>query len=143
MEFTKYVLPVVVGSMSGMILITAGEVGIHNLYPLPPGTDLHDPESLARVMAQMPVNAFILLLLNYIVCSFLSGLIAALVSGRVTVRPSFIVGLVLTLAGLYNTFSLPHPLWFSILNILVYLPMAWLGYLVVKRKATGSQPEYT
>lgn len=139
MEFTKYVLPVVVGSMSGMILITVGEIGIHQLYPLAPGTDMYDAESLAKAMAQLPSNAFMLLLLNYIVCSFLAGLIATLVAGRTAIRPAIIVGIVLTLAGLYNTISLPHPLWFSILNMLVYLPFAWLGYLAVRQKTKHTQ----
>jgi len=134
MEITKYVLPVVVGAMSGMILITIGEMGIHHLYPLPPGTDSYDVDSLAKGLKDMPKNFFHLLLLNYIACSFLAGLIATLVAKRNTARPAIVVGIVLTLAGLYNVIYLPHPLWFSIVNLLVYLPFAYFGYLLVRKK---------
>ena len=132
MGFTKYVLPVVVGSMSGMMLIIFGEMAIHHLYPLPNGTDLYDVDSVAKYIAQLPLNAFILLLLNYSICSFFAGLAATLLSKRITTTPPLVVGAVLTLAGLYNVINLPQPLWFSILNLLVYLPFVYLGYLVVR-----------
>jgi hypothetical protein len=33
---------------------------------------------------------------------------------------------------------LPSPLWFNITDLcLAYLPMAWLGYLIGRRKAAG------
>ena len=134
MQITKYVLPVVVGAMSGMILITLGEMAIHNVYPLPPGTDLYDADSLAKAMKQMPQSALLFLLVNYVISSFLAGIIATLISGRITFRPAMVVGIVLTLAGLYNVVVLPHPLWFSIINLLVYFPFVYFGYLVVRKK---------
>jgi hypothetical protein len=135
MQVTKYVLPVVIGAMSGMILITRGEMVIHNMYPLPPGTDLYDTDSLAKAIKLMPTSAFLFLLANYILCSFLAGIITSLVANRTASRPAFIVGIVLTLAGLYNVVALPQPVWFSVLNLLVYLPLCYLGYLTVRKKA--------
>ena len=134
MAITKYVLPVVVGAMSGMILITLGEMWIETIYPLRAGTDKYDVDSLAKGLKDMPDKAFVLLLVNYIVCSFLAGLIATLVANRTMLRPAIVVGIVLTLAGLYNVIYLPHPLWFSFANLLVYLPFAYLGYLIVRKK---------
>ena len=138
MEITRYVLPVVVGAMSGMILITLGEMGIHHLYPLPLGTDSYDVDSLAKGLKDMPKNFFYLLLLNYIASSFLAGLISSLVAKRDTARPAIVVGIVLTLAGLYNVIYLPHPLWFSIVNLLVYIPLAYLGYMLVRKKTADA-----
>jgi hypothetical protein len=138
MQVTKYVLPVVVGAMCGMILITLGEMWIETMYPLLPGTDKYDAESLAKSIKLMPDKAFIMLLVNYIVCSFFAGLIATLVSKREAMRPAVIVGLVLTLAGLYNVINLPHPLWFTVLNLIVYMPFAYLGYLAVRKKTVVS-----
>jgi len=134
MQVTKYVLPVVVGAMSGMILITLGEMSIETLYPLPPGTDKYDVESLAKAIKLMPDNGFILLLVNYAVGSYLAGLIATLVAGRTMLRPAIVVGIVLTLAGLYNVINLPHPVWFAILNLVVYLPFTYMGYLTARKK---------
>jgi len=139
MGITKYVLPVVVGAMSGMILITLGEMWIETIYPLRAGTDKYDVDSLAKAIKEMPDKAFVLLLINYIVCSFLAGMISTLVGRRTSLRPALVVGIVLTLAGLYNVINLPHPLWFSVLNLLVYLPFVYLGYLIVRKKEVNSE----
>ncbi len=87
----------------------------------------------------MPDKAFMLLIVNYVICSFFAGLIAALVARRITALPSFVVGIVLTLAGLYNVINLPHPAWFSVVNLIVYIPFTYLGYLVVRKKQTPVQ----
>lgn len=134
MEITKYVLPVVVGAMSGMILITLGEQIIHNIYPPVPGTDFYDADSLAKYLKQLPANAFVLKLVNYVFCSFLAGLISTLVSKRTTARPAVVIGIVLTLAGLYYIINMPYPLWFAIVSMLVYMPFTMLGYLAVRKK---------
>ena len=134
MAVTKYVLPVVVGAMSGMILITLGEMGVHHLYPLPAGIDLYDADSVARYMKTLPASAYVFLLINYAICSFFAGLIATLVAKRTTIRPAIVVGIVLTLAGVYNAVNLPHPVWFTILNLVLYMPMAYIGYFLVREK---------
>lgn len=134
MSISRYVLPVVVGAMAGMMLISAGEQGVHTMYPFDAGLDLHDRDSVARAMAAMPLAAFVMLLVNYVICSFGAGLAATMVAGRTTARPAVVVGIVLTLAGLYNVLNLPHPLWFIICSIPAYLPAAYIGYAVVKKK---------
>ncbi len=138
MGVTKYVLPVVVGAMSAMMLITLGEMWIETLYPLAPGTDKYDVDSLAKGMKAMPDKAFMLLLVNYIVCSFLAGIVSTLLSKRISAKPATVVGIVLTLAGLYNILYLPHPVWFSVVNLLVYLPFTYLGYLLLRRDPESS-----
>src|ERR1700747_1882797 len=127
MQITKYVLPVVVGAMSGMILIKIGENGIYKLYPLPPGTDLYDAESTANAVKQMPLSAFLFFLANYTVCSFIAGIIATLVSQRTTIIPPVVVGIVMTVAGLLNVILVRHPMWFSVLNLFIYLPLSYFG----------------
>ncbi len=131
MNFTRYVLPVVVGAMAGMILITLGEVwitmqGVGNI-------DTHNPEAMAVAIKNLPTKVFVYLLMNYAVCSFGAGLAATLVGGRKLLRPALVVGVVLTLAGVFNSMHLPHPAWFAVLNFVVYLPFSYMGCLVIRK----------
>ena len=134
MGVTKYVLPVIVGAMAGMILIMLGESYIHFLYPPPNNIDFYDADSVAKYIKQLPDKAFVLVIINYAVCSFLAGLIATVIAGRVSLRPALVVGIVLTLAGLYNMINLHQPLWVSLFSMLVYLPFAYFGYLAILKK---------
>jgi hypothetical protein len=34
---------------------------------------------------------------------------------------------------------MPYPLWFAIVSMLVYMPFAYLGYLVVRKKAITAE----
>ena len=88
MAVTKYVLPVVVGAMSGMILMTLGKNVVYVKYPPPAGTDFYDADSLAKYMQQLPAAAFVLFLVDYIICSFLAGIITTLTAKRETAIPA-------------------------------------------------------
>ena len=86
-------------------------------------------------MKQMPDMAFKLLLLNYIFASFTAGIIATLVAKRTKIIPALVVGIVLTLSAVYNLIMLAHPLWFTLANLMVYMPFTYFGYIVSGKKA--------
>lgn len=134
MKATKYILPVVVGCITGMIMIKMGENLIGSIYPLPPGIE-KNTDALAKAVANMPRNAFLLLLVNYAISSFAAGIAATRVIGRTTIRPAVIAGVILTLGGLFNVIAFPkQPVWFSVTNLLVYLPFTLFGYVAVRKK---------
>jgi len=134
MAITKYVLPVVVGAMSGMILITLGQKGIYIKYPPPAGTDFYDAESLARYFIILPSGAYVLFLINYSICSFLAGIISTVVAQRASLIPAIVVGIALTLSGMYYIFTMPQPGWYSLATLFTFIPFTYAGYLLVRKK---------
>lgn len=139
MGVTKYILPVIAGAIGGMIFISCGEWGMHMLYPMPPGSDSSRAASLDTYMMGLPTQAFVILIVNYIICSFLAGAIATIVARRISSMPAVAVGIVLTLAGLINAIHMPQPLWVSIAGVLVYLPSAYLGYVIIRKPVAVRQ----
>jgi len=133
MQIKKYILPVVAGIMASMMLLKLGYTTIIKMY-LPPGTNQNDLAAISDVVKQLPLSAFLFLLVNYIICSFLGGIISTLISKRETIRPALVVGAALTLSGFYNVISIKHPMWFTIINLFVYLPFSYFGYWVVRKK---------
>jgi len=145
MQVTKYILPVVAGIMAAMMLIKLGETAIIKMY-MPAGINQNDLAAISGVVKQLPLSAFLFLLVNYIVCSFLGGIVSTLISKRETVRPVLVVGIVLTLAGLYNVVSIEHPMWFTIISLFIYLPFSYFGYWTVRKKEpifTGNNHDET
>jgi len=121
MQFAKYVLPVVVGAMGGMLLIRLGETWVWSAGGQLPGM-------------MMPEKNFVLSAVVYMIGSFFAGIIATLVSKRVERIPAIVVGIVLTLAGLFNMFNMLHPGWFVAVNLVVYIAFTYLGYLIARKK---------
>lgn len=131
MKLKSYILPVVAGSMTGMILQVVGEKLIHSIYPVPEGTRLDNKEELAAYITTLPTNAFFLLLLNYAVCTMIAGMVATLITQDNSKRPAIVVGCLITLGGLFNIALMPfQPIWVSVVSVLVFLPAAILGYVI-------------
>jgi len=140
MKIASYILPVIIGAVVGILVISAGEMYLHHLFPLPPGTDENDAHSLSIAIKQMPAKAFELMLVNYMLSSFLAGFFATLVAKRTQMIPAVVVGVVLTLSAIFDLIMLPHPLWFSVANLVVYVPFAYFGYLVIRKKGIVPAP---
>ena len=130
----KNFLSVLAGVVSGMALIMIFEPLEMRFYPLPPGTDIYNPEALKQAMSHMPTGAFLFLLGSYGLASLAGGMVATLLSGRKKNAPALITGSVLTFGGIMNLCMLPHPIWFMIVNVLEFIPLAYLGYLVAQNR---------
>ena len=140
MKNTKVIFGTLVGAMAGIALVALGEYLIGKMFHLPEGTNMDDKKAMAAAIASMPATAFILLLVNYGIASAIAGAVGTLVSGKTSKLPALIAGGILTAAGLMNILSIPQPIWFDVINLAEYIPCAYAGYLVLRRKevVTGS-----
>ena len=136
MKIYKNFLAIITGCFVGALLIFLGEKIMPILYPAPPGTNLNSIEDVKKVMAAMPASAFLTLLANYAVASFAGGLTTTLITKGTRKSGALIVGVVLTAMGVANCMMLPHPLWFTMSNFVVYVGFAQLGAMIVKTKPT-------
>ena len=50
-----------------------------------------------------------------------------------------VLGLLFLLAGIANLMMIPHPVWFAVMDVLLYLPMALTGSWLAG-KAIGAVP---
>ena len=126
----KRILAVVVAILAAMAVIMGFETLSGVLFKTP-----NEPKSIAEMMANMPAAAYLWLLLGYVVSSFIGGLVATYISGRNQAQPSIIVGAVLLVGGIMNFIKIPyHPVWVMITGVLLFIPCAWLGYLLAKQK---------
>ena len=127
----RNILAVIVGLVVGNIAI----MGLHYLgmvfYPLPEGTEMNDMEAIIEYMSIAPLGSLWFVLLAHIGGTFIAGISTALVSKNI--MPTYIIGGFFTLAGIYNLYMLPHPLWFNI-EVILYLPAAIYGYKLIVRK---------
>ena len=131
----KRVLSVVGALAVAFAIIIAFEAASGALFKTP-AIDPRNPKTVSDMMASMPLAAFLWLLLGYAVSAFAGSIVATLISGRTSMQAALITGAVLTAGSIMNLISIPgHPVWFMITNVLIFIPFAWIGYLVVKKKA--------
>lgn len=137
-DMKKYTVPVVAGVMGGMIVQAFVEKAIHGLYPPSAGMELHKVELVKAYLQQLPTTAYVYILVNYAVCAALGGVVATLLAGRVdgvSKTSTLVVGALMAIAGIINVMSLPfQPLWFSVVSILLPVPLSFIGYKLSSKK---------
>lgn len=95
-------------------------------YPM----DTQNPShaDYVKALKQLPINAFLIVLLGYWVSSFLGGYVAA----RIAPRPKKIlaalaVGFILLLSGIFIFITLPHPWWMVTSSCIGYMAASYGG----------------
>ncbi|MCI0340457.1 MAG: hypothetical protein L0216_04800 [Planctomycetales bacterium] len=117
------------GTVAAMLLITLVQQVSHRVYPMPPGVTPQKKEEFAAWVKTLPLGALLFVLASYILGSFGGGLVAALVGAALW--PALVVGGLLMAMGIMILFEIPHPPWFAVVTLLVYVPLAWLGGWIV------------
>jgi len=117
----------------GFVVVFGVETLNGRIHPPPAGVDLADPAALRAAMADLPASALVIVLAGWALGSCIGGSVAAKFGGTRPVRNALIVGAILMAAGVTNLFMLPHPLWFNVLGLIVFLPAAWAGGRIAGR----------
>ncbi len=133
------VLGVVLGIAAGMILMMSLHWASTFVYPLPEGVDFmsQEPENQARLnewCGTLPTGAFILAIACHGLGCMAGAFVAMLVSGRRSLIPPLVVGVFFTGCGIMNLSSVPHPAWFPFVDLPVYLVLALVAGLLLRRK---------
>lgn len=119
---------VVLGLIVANVLIMCVQTLGHKLFPLSAEVmDLLETDPKA-FMSQMSTGSILMVWLAYVVGSVISGfVIGKLGKEDFGSKASYWVGGLLTVFGIINLLSMPHPWWFAVGTTLTYVPACWFG----------------
>ncbi|MDX2359358.1 MAG: hypothetical protein QNK23_01035 [Crocinitomicaceae bacterium] len=104
----------------------------HNVFPVPPEINFEDPASLSENMHLIPAGSFIFILLAHSLGQ-LFGLLTAKLIDKTSAYPVYIIAGFLLLGTVANLVMIPHPVWFSIVDVLLMIAVA-LPFVLSKKK---------
>ncbi len=120
----RTVLAVPAGLIVGGIVISIVQVAAMALLPLPQGV----PADRALIEpGDIPAVNMAFVLVAWAAGAFMGGGTAARIARQAKRRLALIVGAFFLIAGVYNMATIPSPLWFWIVGIVLFLPSAHLG----------------
>ncbi|MBL3549898.1 MULTISPECIES: hypothetical protein [Chryseobacterium] len=134
MSILRQILAVVVGLIVGSIGIAIVENIGHQLYPPPVGTDPNDMEALKEYVGEAPFMALFFIIMAYALAAFVSGFTATKISNNGKHTAAIICGIIFLLITIYMMTSLPTPIWFWVLGILVWILVMAGSQLALKTK---------
>ena len=137
-SLARNILALLAGAIVAIVVIGLVQTAAHFLYPPPPGLDYNNPEVLKKVMMEAPVGALLMVLLSYFAGTFIGSWVAARLAADAPARQAYLIGGMMLISGLMNLFAIPHPIWFWVGSIAVFVAAAWLGGKTGARKAPAA-----
>lgn len=123
----KRFFSIIAGLIAGGIAIYVVEMFSAMRYPLPENIDPADIEAMKAHIRQLPLGAYLFIILAWCAGSLVGGFIAGIIVQEKATLYALIVGAVLMSFGLINLIMVPHPVWFWFAGLAVYLPLSWIG----------------
>jgi hypothetical protein len=133
----RNILSVVVGLATAIITFLIVETINASLHPTPGNLDFQDSIAVKTFYENLPLLFWLIVLAGWIIGSLLCGLLIKIISKKEYRKLPIIAGIILTLSAVANFFSLPHPTWFVIVGLMVFIPSTFLGYNLYKFKSNG------
>lgn len=127
----RKILAVVVAMIVAIAIMMIVEMCNSMVVTPPSDAVMKDPAALREFMANGPVKAYIVVLIGYILASFIGGFIVTKMSRRISpgMTLSVIVGALLMLGMVANILMLPgQPLWFIVAGLVIFIPVTLIGH---------------
>ncbi|MCE9596389.1 MAG: hypothetical protein K8S54_00325 [Spirochaetia bacterium] len=134
MNIFRNILSVLAGAVAGSIVNMGLIIAGGSVIPLPAGVDPSDAESLRAAMPLFQPEHFIFPFLAHALGTFAGAGVAALVAATHKLKFALVIGALFLAGGIANTFMLPAPAWFVVLDLAAYLPAAYLAGKVLQSK---------
>jgi MFS family permease len=122
-----------VGSCWNMALVMLNSIV---LFPMPPGSDMNNPEQMNAYIRTLPTAAFLLMLAAHLGQSFFGGWVAARVGRSRPLLLALLVGGLSLIGGVLNMLTIRGPDWLYV-ELPLYLVVAWAAGRLEERRRAG------
>lgn len=131
MKYLRNIASVILGLAVGAIVIFFIESAGHDMFSAYNDVpDLSEEEAFAEFVANLPLKAFLLLLLAHFTGSLVGGFLSNLFANTRRFTPALATGVLFSCAGAINLINIPHPTWFAIADMLMYIPASYIGFKI-------------
>jgi hypothetical protein len=134
----RVILGIIAGVVIAVALVFALELIVNVIAPPPADVDMSDPVHVRERVSGLPMVAFALVLLGWVVGAGLGSWAAVRIGQRPVAWPGLLVGAVIFIGTLYNIMTIPHPIWFVGIALLAIPIASWVGASRARARAGPS-----
>jgi hypothetical protein len=122
----RSVLGVIIGIISGFVVIYAVEHVGQLIWPVATELDLKDKAAAAAFLAGMPIGGLVTVVVAWILGAYTGSMVALLISDRRRIAGIIPAALIFA-ATVLVLFMLPHPLWMAVAGLGGIIAAGWLA----------------
>jgi hypothetical protein len=132
----RNILAVIAGLFVGSIVNMCIILMSSSVIPPPNGADVTTMEGLKSSMHLFEPKHFLFPFLAHAIGTFAGAATTVIIAASLKQKLALIIGGFFLLGGIVNVYTLPSPLWFTVVDlVLAYLPMTYLAIkLFVKER---------
>lgn len=134
-QYLRLIAAIVAGILVGTIFNGTVSALALKLYPLPDGINWADVEAVEHYLANLPVMAYVIILVAHVGQSFAGSLVAAIIGKSFEMYVALVIGMFSLIGGITNMMSLPLPTWMWIEAPLYIIAACVAAKLVMSRRA--------
>src|SRR6218665_1775501 len=121
----------IIGSIVNMTILSISG----SIIPPPNGTDVTTTEGLQATMHLFEPKHFLFPFLAHAIGTFAGALTTALIAVLNKTKLAFFIGAFFLFGGIVMVYTLPSPVWFSIIDLVfAYIPTAYLASRIALKK---------
>ncbi len=124
----RNILAVVIGLVAAIAIFLVAESINAAIHPAPATLDFTDKAAVETFYNSQPITLWLLVLAGWVLGSVVCGFLIKLISKNHNKRLPIIAGAILTLSAIANFLMLPHPVWFMIIALLLFIPSTLIGH---------------
>ncbi len=113
--------------LGGLVVGVVKWLGQWALYPLPTGLAISDPKELALALLDVPVGAFLMVLLAWFLGALSSAALASWLGRPESMLCGVLAAMVMLAYAVMKLILIPLPLWFILATPLVFILGGGLG----------------
>jgi hypothetical protein len=132
----RSIIAVICGLIIGSVFNYAIVFLSWKIFPLPAAAE-SDPEKFKSYILALPATAFLLILVAHIGGTLIGGYVAAFIARRAPLILGAIVGVFFLIAGIMNVVTLPAPIWFDVVDLVLFVPAGIYGARLAPRRAAA------
>ena len=122
---------VLIGVVAGAMVTSAFEIVASEFHPLPKDFNMNDPMAVAAHAKSAPLIAFFIVLGGWTMAAFVAGLVSTALSKDKKKSYALICAILFIAFTIYNLYSIPSPIWFWIVGLILWIPMALVGRRII------------
>lgn len=130
----RKILAVLGGLVSGGIVISLVEMVARQLHPLPAGIKMDDLAAMAEHASKAPLSAQIAVLMGYVLGAITAGYVSTIIAKDGKKTYALLCAVLFLLATIINLSMIPTPIWFWIIALLLWIPLALFGHRFASKK---------
>lgn len=127
---------IVTGIIIGGLFIALGQALSTYVFPLETPIPIDHTLMADYIENDISFGAKMVIVINWAISAFVAAIVSTFISGRNSPKPMLAVVGVLNILTLIQLFIIPYPKWMWISSFLVFIPIGYVAYFLIRKKNT-------